>query len=81
MTETFGTSERFTEDIILTGTPTLKRRLQDFADTRDWHVTDVVRYFIEDGLDSDARRTALSEKTVESAWPPRSAPKKLRWAD
>jgi hypothetical protein len=81
MTETWSTPEKFTEDIILTMTPTLKRRLQDFADARDWHVTDVVRYLIEDGLDSDARRTALSEKTVESAWPPRRAPKKLRWTE
>jgi hypothetical protein len=43
--------ETFTESLILTLTPSLKQRLQDFADEQNWHVTAAIRYFIQDGLD------------------------------
>lgn len=63
-------TETLTKDIILTMTPTLKQRVQDFADERAWHVTAAIRYFIEDGLAGEARRAELAKEAAE-CWPPR----------
>ena len=62
--------ETLTENIGLTLTPTLRQRLRDFADEHDWHETAAVRYFIEAGLDGEARRAELAE-VAASCWPPR----------
>jgi hypothetical protein len=62
--------ETFTESLILTLTPSLKQRLQDFADEQNWHVTAAIRYFIQDGLDSAARRAELAQEAT-ACWPPR----------
>ena len=62
--------ETFTESLILTMTPTLKRRLQAFADEQNWHVTYAIRYFIQDGLEGAARRAELAKEAADG-WPPR----------
>jgi hypothetical protein len=71
MTETMSTPETFTEEILLTLTPDLKRRIQEFADVQDWHVTAAIRYFIKDGLGGHARRVALAQEAAD-CWPPRN---------
>lgn len=81
MTHTTSQPETFTESITLTLTPSLRRRLKDFADQRDWYETDAARYFIQDGLEGDDRRTTLSEEIAASVWSPKPAPKRLRWAE
>jgi hypothetical protein len=40
-------------------TPELDRRLRAFAEERRWPVGETIRYFIEDGLDGEARRAEL----------------------
>lgn len=62
--------ETFTESLILSLPPSLKQRLQAFADEKNWHVTAAVRYFIKDGLDGATRRAELVEEAA-NCWLPR----------
>ena len=60
----------FTTSITVTMTPTMKQRLERFADERGWHVSATARYFVEDGLDSEVRRAELAEE-AKNCWPPK----------
>jgi hypothetical protein len=79
MTDTTNSPETFTEDIILTMTPSLRQCLKAFASERGWYETAAVRYFIEDGLAGEARRAELANEAADC--PPRRSRKKLRWVD
>ena len=48
-------------------TPELDRRIRDYAEQRGWSVGAAIRYFIEDGLDGEARRDTLA-RTATSRW-------------
>jgi predicted DNA-binding protein len=45
-------------------TPELDLRLRNFAEERGWSIGAAVRYFLEDGLDGEARRSKLAAQAV-----------------
>lgn len=56
--------ETMSAEIMFNLTPSLKRRLREFAGERGWQVAATIRYFIEVGLDDEARRAELAPVTL-----------------
>ena len=57
-------SETFSKMITVNLTPSLESRLKEYAAQRGWAVSSAVRYFVEDGLDGEARRAELASQAV-----------------
>ena len=56
--------ETMSEDEMFNLTPSLKRRIREFASERGWPIAATIRYFIEVGLDDEARRAELAPTTL-----------------
>jgi hypothetical protein len=57
--------QRITDDgAWFDATPELMGRLRAYAAEHRWSVGSAIRYFVEDGLDSETRRAELARKAV-----------------
>jgi hypothetical protein len=56
--------ETMSKEVMFNLTPSLDCRLREFGAERGWQIAATIRYFIEVGLEDEARRTELAPVTL-----------------